>query len=81
MKITTMGGVVTAQAETVEDVKTLLNLGKKKEPRVAKVKRRWRKKTPCSICGKRYKGMKRHIILAHTQPSTLAVQMPSEFLV
>ncbi len=72
MKVTTKDGVVIAQAETIEDVKTLLAFVKApKAPKARKRRRKSKPKVPCTLCGKEVKSLKMHMTLSHPIPQLL----------
>lgn len=56
MKIETTNGVLTARAETKEDIQVLLNLETKGTPTVKA--RKYRKQMPktCHVCGQKFRG-------------------------
>lgn len=60
MKITTTDGCVTAIAESLADVQTLLGLKQKNRPAGLMYKRK------CPHCGKKIKHVDAHIKLNHT---------------
>lgn len=65
MKIYYRNGRVNAQAESMEDIKTLLAL--KSDTTAPKRESTWKGKhrVPCEICGKMCKNIKLHILRKH----------------
>lgn len=61
MKVSTIGGRVVAEAESVADVKALLAYTSTSKP----VKKPYKK--PCELCGKRVKYIQAHLKTMHSR--------------
>lgn len=71
MKITTVSGVLTATAETKEDVRVLLSLDEKAKPTTQYPIKRPRKivgghyRKECPVCHEKFRNLKMHTMRSH----------------